>query len=187
PRTPEDFVFAKREFQKELEVVGAMQRAGVGILAGTDNPNPFCMPGFSMHDELALLVRAGLTPMEALRAATLNAARFLGTENDFGTVEKGKVADLVLLQANPLDDISNSKKIAAVIYDGRVFSRLALDQMLSEVEAAASRHPISDVMMKTIQEKGVTAAVKQYQELKVTQSAVYDFNERELIQVGNRL
>lgn len=119
--SPEDLAFAKQEFQKDLEVVGLMQRTGVGILAGTDTLNPFCFPGFSLHDELGLLVRAGLSPMQALQAATLNPARFLGREKDFGTVENGKVADLVLLEANPLDDISNTKRITAVIYGGRFF------------------------------------------------------------------
>ncbi len=77
-RTPEDFAYGKKEFQKDLEVVGAMQKAGVGILAGTDTENPYCFPGFSLHDELGLLVQAGLTPIQALQAATLNPARFLG-------------------------------------------------------------------------------------------------------------
>ena len=113
------FDSGKKTFQKEVELVGAMSRAGVGILAGTDVSNPFCFPGFSLHDELALLVQAGLTPMQALQAATLNAARFMGREADLGTVQKGRIADLVLLDANPLDDISNTRKINAVVFGGR--------------------------------------------------------------------
>jgi imidazolonepropionase-like amidohydrolase len=70
-----------------------MQKSGVGILAGTDTLNPFCFPGFSLHDELGFLVQAGLTPIEALQAATLNSARFLGKEKEMGTIEKGKIAD----------------------------------------------------------------------------------------------
>jgi imidazolonepropionase-like amidohydrolase len=141
-RTPEDFAYMKKEFQKDLEIVGTMQKSGVGILAGTDTPNPFCFPGFSLHDELGLLVRAGLSPMEALRAATLNPARYLGREKDFGTVENGKIADLVLLDANPLDDIANTKKISAVIYGGKFFARASLDEMLANVEAHASKTPL---------------------------------------------
>ena len=187
PRTPDDFVFAKKEFQKELELVGAMQKAGVGILAGTDTLNPFCMPGFSLHDELGLMVKAGLTPMQALQTATLNPARFLGTEKDYGTVEKGKVADLVLLDANPLDDIANTTKIASVVYGGKLFPRAALDKMLSDALALASRPSIGDVLMKTIQEKDVAAAIKQYHELKDAQPSVYDFSEEELNGLGYTL
>jgi len=184
PRSPEDFAFAKKEFVKDLEVVGAMQKAGVGILAGTDTANPYCMPGFSLHDELGLMVKAGLTPMQALQTATLNPARFLGTEKDYGTIEKGKVADLILLDANPLDDISNTTKINSVVYGGTLFARSDLDHMLADVEAKASRPLISDVLKKTIQEKDVAAAVKQYHELKSAQPAAYDYNAQELIGLG---
>ena len=187
PRSPEDHAFFKKEFAKELELVGAMQKAGVGILAGTDTSNPYCMPGFSLHDELGLLVKAGLTPMQALQAATSNPARFLGTEKDFGTIEEGKVADLVLLDANPLDDIANSRKIASVIYGGKLFPRAALDTMLAKVEALAGRPPIGEVLAKTIREKDIAAAVQQYHELKATQPSGYDFSENELIQLGYQL
>jgi tetratricopeptide (TPR) repeat protein len=183
----EDLAFAKKEFQKDLELVGAMQKAGVGILAGTDTSNAFCMPGFSLHDELGFLVRAGLTPLQALQTATLNAARFLGIEKDFGTIEKGKVADLILLEANPLDDIANTKRIASVIYGGKLFARAQLDKMLADVEVEAARLPISDVLIKTIEAKGVAAAVKQYHDLKTTQPTTYDYSAHELIGLGYRL
>ena len=186
-RTPEDFAYSKREFQKDLEVVGAMQKAGVGILAGTDTANPYCFPGFGLHDELGYLVQAGLTPMQALQAATLNPARFLGREKDLGTVETGKLADLVLLDVNPLDNIGNTRKIAAVIYGGHVFDRAALDGLLAKVEDLASRKPIGEIMFKTVQEKGADAAVAQYRELRTTQPAVYDFSENELITLGYQL
>jgi hypothetical protein len=182
-----DPAFAAREFQKDLEVVGAMQKAGVGILAGTDTSNPYCMPGFSLHDELGMLVKAGLTPMEALQTATLNPARFLGTEKDFGTVEVGKVADLVLLDANPLDDVANTRKIASVIYDGKLISRVEIDRMLAQVEALAARPRIGNVLMKTIQEKGIAAAVAQYHDLKTNQPDAYDFSEQEFIGLGYAL
>jgi imidazolonepropionase-like amidohydrolase len=187
PRTPEDFAFAKKEFQKDLELVAAMQKAGVGILAGTDTSNPLCMPGFSLHDELTLLVKAGLTPMQALQTATLNPARFNHQEKDLGTIEQGKIADLVLLDANPLDNISNTTKIASVIYSGRLFMRSDLDKMLADVESVASRKPISDLMMKTIDEKDVAAAVQQYHDLKISQPTAYDFGESELIGLGYQL
>lgn len=92
----------KKRYRKTLEVVGAMYRAKVGILAGTDILNPYLYPGFSLHEELDLLVDAGLTPFAALQTATVNPAKFFGKEKEFGTIEKGKLADLVLLEANPL-------------------------------------------------------------------------------------
>jgi imidazolonepropionase-like amidohydrolase len=118
-------------FEKRLDLVRAMNRANVPLLAGTDMLLPYVFPGFSLHDELELLVRAGLTPLEALRAATLNAATFLGRETDLGIVAPGKLADLVLLDANPLEDIRGTKKIAAVIAGGRLHDRAALDAMLA--------------------------------------------------------
>ena len=120
------------------DLVGRLNRAGVQILAGTDCPNPFVYPGFSLHDELGLLVRSGLTPTEALRTATLNPAIFLGVTDSLGTVARGKVADLVLLDANPLTDIGNTKRIRAVIQGGRLLDRKALDAMLAQAKARAA-------------------------------------------------
>jgi len=134
-----DDVNAKKVFQKQVAIVGAMQRAGVPLLAGTDTGNPFCFPGFSLHEELALMVIGGLTPSEALRAATLNPARFLGLEKTLGTIEPGKFADLVLLDADPLADIRNTQRINAVISNGRLLDRKALNKMLAQAEANAMR------------------------------------------------
>jgi tetratricopeptide (TPR) repeat protein len=166
-------------YQKYFEIVGAMPRAGVEVLAGTATEEPLGnVPGFSLHDELALLVQAGFTPMEALQAATLNPARFLGRERDFGTVAPGKMADLVLLAANPLEDISNTRKIEAVVYRGKVFPRVSLDAMLAKIEVLASRKSIGDMLEATIKEKGVEAAIRQYRELKATQPDSYDFEDK---------
>jgi len=120
------------------DLVGRLNRAGVPLLAGTDCPNPFVYPGFSLHDELGLLVHSGLTPAEALRTATINPARFLGVTDSLGSVEPGKVADLVLLDANPLADIANTKRIRAVIQGGRLLNRGALDAMLAQARARAA-------------------------------------------------
>ena len=117
------------------DLIRPLKGAGVPLLAGTDTPNPFVYPGFSLHDELGLLVRAGLTPAEALRAATINPARFLGVTDSLGTVATGKVADLVLLDANPLTDIANTKRIRAVIQGGHLLNRKALDAMLARARA----------------------------------------------------
>ena len=127
-------------FARNLQMVSAMHRAGAPFMAGTDSaPGVYIMPGFSLHDELANLVEAGFTPMESLQTATSNPAKFLGMEASLGSVEPGKIADLVLLGANPLKDIRNTQKINAVVADGRLFDRVALDQILRTVEAAAKR------------------------------------------------
>ena len=135
----DDLATRKAFVEKELEVVNAMHRAGIPFLAGTDTPpGVYIFPGFSLHEELQRFVAAGFTPMEALQTATLNPAKFLGMEGRLGTIEKGKLADLVLLDANPLDDIRNTQKIAAVIVNGRYLSRAELDKMLAGVEKAAN-------------------------------------------------
>jgi imidazolonepropionase-like amidohydrolase len=107
--------------QKHLELVRAMHRAGVPIMAGSDFSNWGMVPGVDLHNELALLVEAGLSPLEALQAATLNPAKFIGKTETWGTVEVGRTADLVLLDANPLDDISHTRKIHAVVFGGRFY------------------------------------------------------------------
>jgi imidazolonepropionase-like amidohydrolase len=127
----------QRSFAQEMAMAGAMHRAGVPFLAGTDSaPGIYIIPGFSLHDELANFVEAGFTPMEALQTATSNPALFL-ERNDIGAVKPGGLADLVLLSANPLNDIQNTKKIHAVVINGRFLDRAALDHMLAEVEASA--------------------------------------------------
>jgi len=136
--TPADWADAHREFPEELKLVGRMYRAGVGILAGTDAGNPFVYWGFSLHDELALLVDAGLPPMAALQAATISAARFMGVADRRGTVEVGKVADLVLLDRDPLADIHNTTSIRAVVLGGKFMSRTSLDVMLAEAAVVAA-------------------------------------------------
>jgi imidazolonepropionase-like amidohydrolase len=138
-----DDLETRRKFiEKELEVVGMLHKAGVPFLAGTDTPaGVHIFPGYSLHEELQRFVAAGFTPLEALQTATINPARFFGIEEQTGTVEKGKFADLVLLSANPLDDIANTQKIAAVITNGRYYRRADLDKMLGLVETAAHRQP----------------------------------------------
>jgi imidazolonepropionase-like amidohydrolase len=111
-------------------IVAALHRAGVPLLAGTDAPMPEVYPGASLHDELRLLVAAGLTPREALRAATLGPAQFLGIAADTGSIAVGKRADLVLLDADPLRDIGNTRRIEAVVLHGRLLRRADLDALL---------------------------------------------------------
>jgi imidazolonepropionase-like amidohydrolase len=107
--------------ERYKKLVGDMHRAGVDFLAGTDmGPNTPVVPGAGLHDELELLVESGFTPMEALQSATRNPARYLGKLADMGTIEPGKLADLVLLDANPLEDIRNTRKVRLVILRGRI-------------------------------------------------------------------
>src|SRR6266478_5965101 len=136
----DDLETRKKFIEKELEVVGILHKAGVPFLAGTDTPaGVHIFPGYSLHEELQRFGAAGFTPLEALQTATINPARFFGIENQLGAIEKGRLADLVLLSANPLEDIANTQKIAGVVVNGRYFNRTELDQMLGRVEAAASR------------------------------------------------
>jgi imidazolonepropionase-like amidohydrolase len=139
-RTAADSARYKILFQKKLELIMAMHRAGVKMLAATDALLWYVFPGFSLHDELELFVKAGLTPMEALQTATRNPAIYLGLIDTLGTVEQGKKADLVLLEANPLENISNTKRINAVIVGGKLIPKVLLNRMLMDVEAAANRN-----------------------------------------------
>jgi len=134
---PKEPVLRSVILEKSEEMVGAMQKGGVRILAGTDSPAYFVFPGSGLHEELALLVKAGLTPMEALQSATRNAAEFLERLDSQGTVAAGKNADLVLLDANPLDDIRNTQKIRAVILRGKLLGRSSLDSLLANCEKFA--------------------------------------------------
>jgi imidazolonepropionase-like amidohydrolase len=133
----------KAEFDESVRIVGLMYRAGVPLLAGTDAMNPECFPGFSIHDELALLVDAGLTPLAALQAATRNPAQFMGQLDRRGTIEVGKIADLVLLDADPLADIHNTRSIRAVVLNGKLYPRETLDAMLLKAQALASHQDAS--------------------------------------------
>ena len=138
----DDVATRKNFIEKELEVVQLLHKAGVEFLAGTDTPaGVHIFPGFSLHEELQRFVAAGFTPLEALQTATLNPARFFGMQEQLGTIEEGKLADLVLLSANPLEDISNTQKVAGVFVNGRYFYHAEVEKMLAGVEGAAKRRP----------------------------------------------
>ena len=139
-RSGPDFALREEIVKRYLDIVGRMQSAGVRIMAGTDLAAPNVFPGSSLHEDLAFLVQAGLTPMQALQAATKSPAEFLGKIQTQGTIEPGKTADLALLDADPLDDIHNTRKIRAVIVHGTILDRAALDALLAAEEKFASSH-----------------------------------------------
>src|SRR5260370_14179688 len=121
--SPDGLELAKKQSVRELELVNAMRRAGVQFMAGSGGPHPYVCPGFSLHAELEWLVKSGFSPTQALQSATLDAALFLVKLDKFCVVETGHAADLVLLETNPLEDIRNTRKIAAVIIGGENYSR----------------------------------------------------------------
>ena len=128
---------SKKITAQYMRMIDVMRRAGVMMMAGSDGPDPFVFPGFSLHEELQLLVKVGLRPAQALQAATFYPALFLTKLNQYGVVEVGHVADLVVLDDDPLKDISNTKKISAVIVRGRYFGREDLDKMLEHAAEIA--------------------------------------------------
>ena len=122
--------------EKRLRQVSAMQRAGVHILTGTDAPLRNSPPGFGLHEELALLVRGGMAPFDVLRSATLEPARYFGMLDSLGTIAPGKLADLLLLDANPLQDIRNTRRISAVVANGRLYAGAARERLLHIASAS---------------------------------------------------
>ena len=132
-------------FGRELTLPKLLKQNGVGLLAGSDTAviSNWVIPGFSLHQEFALLVASGLSPLEILQMTTLNGARFLDREASMGTVEEGKKADLVVLDANPVADAANLDKISSVFLKGKYFSRAALDKLKSDVASAYATGPLA--------------------------------------------
>jgi len=140
PGVKADAVSVRRqEIAQILHMIGVLHKGGVEFMAGTDTaPGIYVMPGFSLHDELANFVEAGFSPMDAMATATSNPAKFLDRD-DMGAVAPGNVADVVVLDANPLADIRHTRKIFAVVADGRYYDRARLDGILAGVEQAAKK------------------------------------------------
>lgn len=116
---------------------------GVPVLAGTDTGTPYMVPGFALHKELELLVKAGATTQQALYSATVEPAGFLGMSADLGSVESRKIADLVVLDGDPLKDIANTRRIHTVVTRGRIISPAVRERMLADVEAAVKTTPVA--------------------------------------------
>lgn len=132
--SPVDFEQSKKEYELKLAITKMVYDAGIPILAGTDFPNPHCYIGFGLHDELKLLVKAGLSPAAALQTATINPAKYFNIESTEGTVAVNKNANLVLLSKNPLDNISHTTSIDMVFVKGKVFTASQLADMLEAVK-----------------------------------------------------
>jgi imidazolonepropionase-like amidohydrolase len=140
-RTPSEIASDERLEAMGMRLTRIAAEEGVAILAGTDTgaENPLAYPGDSLHGELETLVDAGLTPLAALRAATIAPARWFGRTADLGTIAKGKAADFVILERNPLEDIANTRSIAAVVQQGVFFDRHELDALAAPVRGQMQR------------------------------------------------
>jgi imidazolonepropionase-like amidohydrolase len=130
--TEEDWAAIRRGKELRLKIVRALHDAGVPLLIGTDTPHAFVVPGFAVHDEIQFFVNAGLTPYEAISAATVNVGKFLSKPKTIGIVAPGAQADLILLKDNPLDDVKNLARTAGVMYHGRWLSQEDLQRGLDE-------------------------------------------------------
>jgi imidazolonepropionase-like amidohydrolase len=136
--TPSNTQNLQQLYERIPAIVLALHRAGVTMLAGTDAWAVYDFPGSDLHSELWHMVQAGLTPLEALRTATLTPAQYMRVADSLGSVRPGKLADLVLLDGNPLADIRNTERISGVVANGRYLDRPALDLLMAEARRAAS-------------------------------------------------
>jgi len=145
---PDSFARAQRMalWQLDMAILRALVRNGASIIAGTDFPNSWSFPGFSMHDELEIYVQAGMTPLQALQTATINPSKVMNNDR-IGAIEKGKLASLVLLNNNPLEDINAIRDIESVVLRGKVYDRIALDEMLDHTKEKAALPTIYHLIM----------------------------------------
>ena len=138
-----------RQAANDWRLTGELHKAGISLLVGSDSLDPFVFPGESLHRELAELVRAGLTPAEALRSATSGAATFLGRERDLGTVEAGKIADLVLLEGSPLENIANTQRVNAVVRGWRLLGSGGAGQVAVAGEVGRCDCALGEIILCT--------------------------------------
>lgn len=169
-------------------IAGMLEKHDVPILIGTDTPVvPMIYPGFSLHEEMELLVEAGLSPLYVLQGTTLNPAQYFDRTDSLGTVEEGKLADLVLLDGNPLEKISNTKRIRAVIANGHLYNRNNLDSILAKVKAASAKRSLSSLLSETLENRDFDAIEQQYLSLERSAPDSITFNVWELADLGHAL
>jgi len=167
-------------FEKNKELIPQMDATGIKFLAGTDT----AFRGFSLHDELQLLNEAGLSPLKTLQSATLNPAIFLGREDSMGTISENRIADMVLLDNNPLENIKNTRSINTVIYNGEI---LESEVLLRDVENYAKRESFVDTLFNAAMSRDVSSAIELYYELKNNHPDQYKFKQREITSVAFEL
>lgn len=138
-RTPQLAANSRIIYEKSFVNVGLLNKHGVGILAGTDFTNPYCIPGFSLHEELVLLNNAGLSTLQALQSATLNPAKYLNKTDSLGTIAPNKYADILLLSENPLSDITHTRKIEGLVLNGRYYSKNDLEGLKQKAKEASEK------------------------------------------------
>lgn len=155
---------SERRHKFNLDRLREMHASGVPILAGTDSPLPYILPGWSLHDELALLVEAGLTPREALQAATSNVGQFVG-RNDIGRVRPGALADLVILTADPSADIRNSREIDSVIIAGRLIDRTAREAAFDKLKSKFAAPTAAAALTEAFKRGGLDATIATYDQV----------------------
>jgi imidazolonepropionase-like amidohydrolase len=167
------------------DIVKNLNDNGIKILAGTDAPNPYLIPGLSLHEELAMLVESGLTTLDALRAATLYPAEYFSITDYSGSVSENSIADLLILDANPLEDITNTQRINAVILDGKLFSKDSLSSMRASHLERISQYNAKDfdqyIYMK-LQKEGVSTIIKNYPFPKSNEA--YTIEAHHLVRLG---
>lgn len=135
---PKSYFEAERKlYQLQSKLISQLEKAGVKIIAGTDYSNPYCYPGFSLHDELELMVKGGVSEAAALKSATYHPALLMNKEEYFGQIKEGQLANLIILDANPLVDIRHTKKINTVFLRGKYMNRAALDDLLEAAKTIA--------------------------------------------------
>lgn len=175
-------------YQLMMSLIKPLQESGVRFLAGSDYANAYTYPGFSLHEELQILVdEARLSPLEALQTATLNPAVFLNLEHKYGSVESGKIANLVVLDKNPLDNIHNTTSLNAVILNGRYLEGNKLKANLEQIATHNRLPKIWEVLLATLTHSNIEEAIQQYKELKKTRYKAYNFEEEQLNILGYKL
>jgi len=188
PRAIEYFDKQKAYFEATLPLVGKMSDRGVKFLAGSDYPNPWCFPGFSLHDEMALMVEGGMDNLSALQTATINPAIFMEKEDSYGNLGKGKMASLVILDKNPLEDITNTQSISAVLLKGKVFTREELDRNLEDIRFnLENQFEIFPWLKASIDYGGLDAAVDSLNFIIENKNCNLRLAEKEINSIGYEL